>query len=295
MMAGEYEIERRTIDELRARYLLEPEIRDLFVEGVRDRRVYLQYLNGVGCRDVTVFPIDSIDVSRQTVESHGLGAGNRNRVIALALELDSRFSPELPKVRCIVDSDFDFIMDSFSISNHLLYTDYTSVDLYTCDKSFFIGGPLSDLGVNDEDVDNIFSWLMPILKDLFVIRAANQLLGLGMSILWLTRCCTIAESRVDFDRNDFVRRCLQRSGKADEQARFESACSDLGAIQLDDDRKVIHSDDYVELLGWYLHHHYRWRGYRRGERSILGVLESAINSEALTQHRLFERLCSIYA
>ncbi len=293
-MSDEYGIERRTIDELAARYALEPELRDLYVEGIRDRRIYLQYLNDLGHRDVTVFPIDSIEVSRHTVESYGLGEGNRNRVIALAIELDSRFSFELPRVRCIVDSDFDFILNSFTALKYLLYTDYTSVDIYTCEKSFFIDGPLLDLGLNDEDVDKIFSWLMPILKDLFVIRTANQLLGLGMSILWLTRCCSIVESGVDFDRPDFVGRCLQSNGKTNEQARFESTCTELGTIQLDDERKVIHSDDYLELVGWYLHHRYHWRGYRRGERSILGVLDSALNSEALSQHRLFARLSEIY-
>lgn len=294
-MSDEYEIERRTIAELAARYTLEPELRDLFVEGVRDRRTYLPYLNDLGHRDVTVFPIDSIEVSRQIVESYGLGEGNRNRVTALAMELDLRFTPELPRVRCIVDSDFDFILNSFTASRHLLYTDCTSVDLYTFEKSIFIDGPLLDLGLTDEDVDKIFSWLIPILKDVFVIRTANQLLELGMSILLLTRCCSIVESGVDFDRYDFVGRCLQSNGKTNEQARFESTCSELDAIQLDDDRKVIHSDDYLELVGWYLHHRYRWQGYRRGERSILGVLESAINSEALSQHRLFARLSEIYA
>ena len=293
-MADEYEIERRTIDELAARYFLEPELRDLYVEGVRDRRIYSQYLEDLGHRDVTVFPIDSIEVSRHTVESYGLGEGNRNRVISLAMELDQRFRLGLPCVRCIVDSDFDFILNSFTVSNHLLYTDYTSVDLYTCEENLFLDGPLSDLGLNEEDVDQLFAWLIPILKDLFMIRTANQSLGLGMSILLLTRCCSIVESGVDFDRYDFVGRCLQSNGKTNEQESFESTCTELSAVQLDDDRKMIHSDDYFELVGWYLHHRYHWREYRRGERSILGVLTSALNSEELSEQPLFAKLSQIY-
>ena len=80
---------------------------------------------------------------------------------------------------------------------------------------------------------------------------------------------------MDFDRYDFVGRCLQSNGKTNEQESFESTCSELSAVQLDDDRKMIHSDDYFELVGWYLHHRFHWREYRRGERSILGVLTSA--------------------
>ena len=294
-MSDEHDIERRTIDELAARYFLEPGLSDLYVEGVRDRRIYLQYLQDIGHGDVAVFPIDTVEVSRDIVESHGLGEGNRNRVLAFAMELDLRFRPELPRVKCIIDGDFDFILNSFTDSNHLLYTDYTSVDLYTCEKSLFIDGPLMDLRLEEVDVDKLFCWLIPILKELFVIRAANQSLGLGMSILWLTRCCSIAEAGVDFDRNDFLGRCLQSNGKTNEQERFESKCTELSAIKLDDDRKLIHSDDYFELVGWYLHRRYHWRPYRRGERSLLGVFAPALSSEVLSQHRLFASLDEIYS
>ena len=173
-------------------------------------------------------------------------------------------------------------------------TDYTSVDLYTFEESLFIDGPFSELGVVEEGVDKLFAWMIPILKDLFVIRTANQWLALGMPILWLTRCCSIVESGVDFDRQDFVARCLQSNGKANEQERFESTCTQLSTVQLDDDRKMIHGDDYFELVGWYLHHRYHWRGYRRGERSLIGVLTSALDSELLNEQPLFAELSQIY-
>lgn len=294
-MVSSSKTERRTIDELTARYFLEPALRDVYVEGSRDRKVFEQYLKDRGHKDFSVIAIDSIEVSRETLEAHALGEGNRNRVIALALELDRRFSLGLSRVRCIVDSDFDFILNSFTASMHLLQTDYTSVDLYTCEKSLLEEVRFSELGVHDDVGDELFTCMFPILKALFLIRASNQALDLGIAVLRLTTCCSIVNSGVVFNRDEFVDRCLQSNAKTDEKDRFESTCVELSSVELDDDRMGIHSDDYLELVGWYLHHRYHWRGYRRGERSILEPLTAALNSEVLSKQPLFSTLDHIYA
>ena len=287
-------MERRTIDELAVRYFLEPFLEDVYVEGHSDRKVFNQYLKDTGHKGVSVIPIDYIEVNRETREAHSLGGGNRNRVIALALELDRRFSSGLSRVRCIIDSDFDFILGAFIDSSHLLCTDYTSVDLYTCEKSLFEEVLYGELGIQTKAVDELFNCMFPILKALFVIRASNQALGLGMTILQLTTCCDIVDSEVEFNRRVFVDRCLQRNSRTGEQDRFESTCTELSTVDLDDHRKAIHSDDYLELVGWFLHHHYRWSGYRRGERSILEHLTAALNPAMLADQPLFSRLREIY-
>ena len=125
---------RRTISELITRYELEPDLRDIFVEGPRDRRFYSWYFRRCGYKDSEVLEIDLVEITRETLEAYGLGSGNRARVIALALELDSRFTSVLRFVRCIADSDYDFVLASRIWARHLYYTDYTSVDLYAYEK-----------------------------------------------------------------------------------------------------------------------------------------------------------------
>ena len=293
-MADASDIPRREIDELVARYRLEPTLRDLYVEGVRDQRIYERYFKDMGRRDVSVFQSGSIEVDRGTLAFHFLGEGNRNRVLALALELDRLFPTTLARVRCIVDSDFNFVLQCSITSNHLLQTDYTSVDLYACDRELFVQDQIWGLGLDEEDVEELFAWMVPILKEVFVIRACNQALAWGMAILVLTRCCSIVNSDVEFRRDDFVRRCLQRNGRTSEEDIFETTCAMLRSVHLGDDRQGIHSDDYLELLGWYLHHHHHWGGYRRGERSILDPLTSAMKPENLTKEPLFAQLNAIF-
>ena len=280
---------------LAARYWLEPSLQDLYVEGVRDRNIYDWYLKETGHGDVSVLHIDLIAVDRETCEAYSLGEGNRNRVIALALELDRQFPSGLSRVRCIVDSDFDFILElPHRASYHLLYTDYTSIDLYTCDKELFDQGLLSRLEIPRGNLQPLFTSMFRPLKELFVMRASNQVLQWGMNILSMTRCCTIVDSMVTFDREDFVNRWLQTNNRVRDRDEFEFTCADLDAVHLDDFRKGVHSEDYLELVGWYLHHYYHWRGYRGEARSILGPLTAVLKAELLSDEPLFSQLNEIY-
>ena len=288
------ELPRRSIEELLARYDLEPTLRDLYVEGIRDKAVYGWYLRGTGHEDVSVYDIGSVDVSSELLSSHGLGSGNRERVIALALELDSDFAATLPYVRCVADSDFDFVLDTRTDARHLLYTDYTSIDLYTYDKELLGKVLLLGFGLPDSELELLLGAMSSMLKELFAVRATNRLLGWEMSLVSFTRCCTIDGPKISFDSNVFLTRCLNNASRLGERDKFESAYRELVSTQLDDDRKGIHSGDFLELLGWYLNRKYNWGGYQRERRSILPMLVATLDVDSLGKERLFSDLNTIY-
>ena len=199
---------RHRISELVTKYRLEPSIRDLFVEGPGDQNIYSWYLETSGCKLLKVSTIEWVEISKDILISHGLASGNRDRVIALALELDSQFSHVLGYVRCIADSDFDFVLNARKSANHLLYTDYTSIDLYTCSEDLL--RKLFRLGFNipDSEIGPLLDSLFSILQDVFIIRAANEKLGWDMTPVRFTRCCEINVPAITFDRNKFINRYL---------------------------------------------------------------------------------------
>ena len=320
---------RRTIDDLIARYQFEPELRDLFVEGHRDRGVYSWYLRGAGCKHVGVFEIDLVEIPSDALISHGLASGNRDRVIALALELDNQFPTVLQYVRCIADSDFDFIFESRNEVNHLLYTDYTSLDLYDSWRrtEFYQRPPKErtdlvyssiqrfrttslDLYTYDEALLKKVLWLgfnvpeteipplldsmSPILQDLFIIRAANQRLDWGLTLVPFTRCCEIDGQTVVFDKTEFINRCLNSSARQHERSAFDELCEELQAVCLSDPKQIIHGEDYFELLGWYLRRRWNWQGYRSGERSIMANLMVALDDRLLSDENLFFQINAIF-
>ena len=285
---------RRTIDDLIARYQLEPDLSDLFVEGPRDRGVYSWYLQNAGCKHVAVFEIELVDIPPGVLISHGLASGNRARVIALALELDNQFPTVLPYVRCIADSDFNFIFESRIDVNHLLYTDYTSLDLYTYDEDLLKKVLWLGFNVPETEIPPLLDSMSPILQDLFIVRAANQRLNWGMTLVPFTRCCKIDGQRVIFDKNDFVDRCLNSSARRHERSIFDELFEELQGVCVSDPKERIHGDDYFELIGWYLGQRWNWQGYRRRERSIMANLMAALDDRNLSDENLFLQLNVIY-
>ncbi len=102
---------RRTIDELVARYELEPELRDIYVEGHLDRSIIDWFLSRKNISDVKVYEIDTIEVPAELVEEKSVATGNKGRVIALCCELQDRIRRTL-SVMCVIDRDFDHILDN---------------------------------------------------------------------------------------------------------------------------------------------------------------------------------------
>ena len=99
------ELARRTISELRARYDLEPSLRDIFVEGKFDQDVLSNCLRGPEHRDRMIYDIDSVDIPSELLGVHELTDGKKQRVIALARELAPL--PSKCLYRCLVDRDLD--------------------------------------------------------------------------------------------------------------------------------------------------------------------------------------------
>ena len=286
-------IPRRTIDELIARYELAPELRDLFVEGPRDRGFYSWCLEKLGYKQVTVFEIDAVDIPREVLAFHGLRSGNRSRVIALALELDEQFSL-LEHVRCIADSDFDFIFAFRTFANHLLYTDYSSMDLYSLNDEILEKVLRLGFNIPKADVQILIESMIPILEDLFVVRAANQKLNWGMALTPFTRCCNVNGSVVTCDVDDFITRCLDSNQRRNERGSFDDVYSELRSVYLTDPRQRIHGHDYFELVGWYLNQRRGWAGYRRGERSIMENVMGALDDRLLFTENLFLQLDDVF-
>ena len=284
---------RRTISELVTRYRLEPDLRDLFVEGPRDREIYGWYLETSGCKLLTAFTIESVEISTDLLDSYGLASGNRNRVVALALELDKNFSPALRHVRCVADRDFDFILNVHKCARHLLYTDCTSVDLYTCHenllrKVFRLGFHIPDL-----EIAEFFDSLISVLQDVFVIRAANERLGWGMTPVSFTKCCEVNGPVITFDKNKFISRYLISNSRIGDQLIFEKHCTELQTVSPMDPRQSIRGADYFELVGWYLKKRSRSQGYGEGDRSIRANVVPLLDHDILSKEPLFTQLDDI--
>ena len=240
--------EPELLREVVAKGALEPTLRDLYVEGEYDVSFYKWFLNQCGSRDVSVAKISNVVIKSDVLMSYGLDDGERGRIIALALELDKAYPSMLPSVRCIADSDFDFLLHTGPMSNHLLYTDYTCVEMYsfndkTVEKALMLG-----FGVTQINVPVLIRSMVPVLSQLFLVRATNQWLRWRMSMIPVENYVEFDGERIQFNRELFVHNYLLSSGKIKMIEIFEENLEQMQSKGVDDDRKIIHRDDYVTLL-----------------------------------------------
>ena len=287
-------IPRRTMQELIVRYRLEPTLRDLYVEGHQDRKLFDWYLRDRGHSNVSVFEIGQIQVSHDLLEAFGLHGGNRDRVLALALTFDEAFPATLPSVRCVADSDFDFLLGSSIEASHLLHTDYTSIELYTYNHQVLGLVLVEQFGLPSEDVRPLLVSMAATLRQLFVVRAANHILELDMRLVQFVRCCQTYGTAILFRETIFVDRCLNSAKKSAERTNFAATCNRLASSMPREDRQCMHGHDYLELVGWYVNKTFRWSGYRTGEASMLPLLTGALDSTILSSETLFRYLDGIY-
>jgi hypothetical protein len=282
-------VERRRIDELVAMYQLEPEIRDVFVEGALDKALVDWFFFEGQLSNATVREIDTVDVPVELVESAGFAKNNRGRVMALARELEAKLLPGTVSATCVIDSDFDWILNETHHEKLLVSTDYSSMELY-----FFDVRPLTKflrLAVQrfPKSADTVLSELRKALTELFAIRLASHVLAWGVPLVSFERCCRLTEAGVELDTAEYIKRCLLASGRYAERAEFNRVFSDFLAKFTGDPRKHIHGHDFISLLAWYVRQH---KGQNVSETFLERSLLSCADFHVLREETLFGQLLS---
>jgi len=283
--------ECRRIEELIVRYELEPQIRDVYVEGNSDKSLIEWFMREKGVKNTAVYEISTVEVPANKVKGYGLENNNKGRVITFALEIESRLGKECLKVTCIVDKDFDIILDAENDCKLLLFTDYTCMEMYVFEEkcidkylSIFLGG-------FSKPAKDVLNCMSEVLKEVFLIRLANKLLDLKLNWIKFKRCCELCDNRIDFNRDDFVTRYLN-SNKMISRKREFIEIIELWRKKLKEERRCqIHGHDFMELMSWYISKH----GVDKklcNEEVIKRGLFTCLEIEHLESQPLFEQLVS---
>ncbi|WP_182866634.1 hypothetical protein, partial [Stieleria mannarensis] len=170
------------MNELSVIYEQEPELRDVYVEGQRDRGLITWYFG----RDIdlSTYEAGDIDLPAELLANHGQTPGNRGRAIALAMELQERVANHQQcKFAVVVDADCDYAIGIENSCPVLFRTDLANTEMYLHDSRVIqnfidlncpgaIGDPYAFL---QETSGN--------LRKVFAVRSAIQSLGLNVKIV----------------------------------------------------------------------------------------------------------------
>jgi len=245
--------DRRSIDELLVRYELEPTIRDIYVEGYSDKVLIEWFLREKEIDDVAIYEVSTVDVPYAKIKSLSLEDNNRGRVITLAFALyDGSVFDFRRIVACVADTDFDNILEKEYECPLLIFTEYTSIEVYLFDSDILAKFFELVIMTFPYDATTVLAELSDVLQDLFLIRLANQELGFGIEPLPLGKLCSVEGSKILLDLGQYIYRYLNNGGKLHQRKTFESTVARYKARLSENPRMQIHGHDFVNLLLLYI-------------------------------------------
>lgn len=292
------EIPRRTIDELLQRYELEPDIADIFVEGSSDQNLIRWILDRSGNSRVSVYEIDTVDVPMEEVTRRGFTSrGNRQEVITLACKLsEAGVSPH--QVACIADRDFDTVRGQEWIQPVLIFTDYANMEMYLFNADVLGKFLLFTWNGAALDPQETLDALAPALQALFLMRLANDELGLCLD--WPKNphtCCSLEGRAIHLDQSSFAQRWLSAHGEYNRRSEFLDTVQRYRCLCREDPRYQMNGHDYTALLAWYLKQpkHHNGHTVRYDGETMEATLYGCANPEDYLREELFQsilnRLC----
>jgi len=241
-------MERRTMEEVVARYEFEPELKDVFVEGAFDSEVLTECFKHHGQSSRIVYGIDTVEIPKEFLHRQGLTDGNKQRVIALARVL-STLQGDL-ECRCLVDRDLDHWFGELETNKTLIWTDHCSIELY-----FFTHDVLQDILLvvsrcKIDDWQAFHESLENVLVQVYAMRLVDRELDWSMQWLPIPKFLTASTTAILFDSAEYIRRLLLKNARASGAANFSARLLFWqGAIQ-GSPHFSIRGHDLVDVLAW---------------------------------------------
>jgi hypothetical protein len=247
--------DRRTIAELKARYELEPSLRDVYVEGPSDRTLVELALMSLGQNDrVRAYEVDTVNVPTGLLEARSLPDGNKGRLLALADELAINSTRDLQgSVVCLVDLDLDEILGTSRDYALLVYTVAMSLDVVLTEPAV-VGKLLSVVLLGfPQPVEELLGQLLPVLNERVLHRLAAAHLRICVGPPGLAKSCAFDGLTLEFRPRAFVRKYLEKAGSVSLESQFLEIVERYRAQICREPRKYIHMEDFFELLHFCVH------------------------------------------
>jgi hypothetical protein len=241
---------RRSIAELITRYELEPNLRDIYVEGDRDKFLLQWFFRSIGLDRPVVYAINvAVDIPPRLLRRYG--GGNRGRVITLCADLEAGLAASARNVFGLVDKDYSELLGTLPLCRYLLLTDYSCMECYALSDRALEKFCHLYLGVRIPN--DCFQELFSVLVELFLLRAAKIALGPAAWVNNFKGLCSIEDQEIKFNRDAFLERLVNASAGALDLETLNAKISELRSRLSADYRQQINGHDLVQILSWYAH------------------------------------------
>jgi hypothetical protein len=242
-------IPRFEIESLIMRYQLEPELKDIYVEGEFDREI-IQSLTSHD-KDIIVYSIDSVNVPADALAKRKMSSGNKQRVITLAEELSVVESK--CEYRCLVDQDLDHWLNRITTIKNLSWTEYTSLELYFYSEEFISDILIKAARCKLNNWDEFYHSFTKTLLSLYAIRLTESEMSLNAKWFEPDKELSIHNDVITFDEETYIKKILISNKKSQLSANFIQKFNVWKKTNCDP-RLFIRGHDFTYMLQWAVKH-----------------------------------------
>lgn len=279
----------RTLAEIDALYFVEPEIKDLYIEGPEDARLFEFFLQTNNINDVKVISIDNVNFAEIQVTDL---KSNKDKVIYLANMLFQKRKSSLQNIVCIVDRDFDSVNNNFVINPYVFYTDFANLEMYLFNKKSiakFLKIGLKNFPLSAEDVINI---LKGVLIDLFAIRYARSKIDKSYELLKYDKVLNYKSKAFNYNSRSLLKKFLSKNNALGKEAQFIVEIDLVKEKAIVEPRFFIHGKDFFRMFFLIIKKVKNPYGFN--DKSFPRAFYSSIEVESLKQYTLFSDLIKKY-
>ncbi len=193
---------RRTLDSYLIAAQMDPERRDLFVEGDQDRILFKWLTRGQSCPECRILNISTVEI----VES--IQGGDKEKLLFFATFVHNKAS----NLRFFVDLDFDSFLDR-EYSDNVWTTDFNDLESYLINE-FSIRKSLM-LGLHQDSIDpvKLLDQALNLSAEVGYIRIYSKLKRKKLSIntTRISRYLKKNKANIIFKYDDYLKAILQNS------------------------------------------------------------------------------------
>ncbi|SDS55124.1 hypothetical protein SAMN05216371_8331 [Streptomyces sp. TLI_053] len=255
---GEMELRRRP-EELATLYFLEPEIRDVIVEGRGDRNFFTWFVSETPSRGlVRVYAVsDRVDLPDSELIKYGLLTGQRSRVLHLSNVL-SELGVDSGAARLVMDADLVSIgLDADAENDLLLRTDFSALEAYAFNERTM--NKLLRMGLGAPETvtaADVLTAVTPGLVTLFLIRACLRESGCGAAVPNKAFEKIFSATSLPITVGEIFQDALNGTGKAERGATTKESLlkrfGELEKLVTGDPRHFVNGHDISELVVQFL-------------------------------------------
>lgn len=240
---------KRTIEDITLLYELEPETKDVYVEGITDKLILDRFLRKNNLEDIKVFQVHEIDFSLLSKSNPDIKSNNKKKLLALNMYLEKQFLDPLKGISIVIDQDIDGISNRLSIGTYLNYTDYHSLEIYLYNANtidIFYKNHLHGFPVDGQQTIKV---LEPILIEKFLVRSTVNKDGL-IKLTPFEKSIKIdkAKHEISFDAENHIFKTLNSVKLAKQKDGYVNFYKVLKDSFNGNPKLVIRGHDFVELF-----------------------------------------------